>query len=154
MFLNDHRGHILFQLLPTIDQSSKFSVWWSRSLWCDLDLTFHSFFHYLSFIHLLADQIEPINICQWLYAFRLMLGQVLLPSILVPIATSTIPPFFKPQFKGYFNPLIDIISSLLLIPIKLCLPQSASHIPFYHYLCSLSSLSICKDPYLTCIFVC
>lgn len=116
--------------------------------------TFHSVFHYLSFIHLLADQIEPINICQWPYTFRLMLGKVLLPSILFSVSTSTIPPFFKPPFKGYFNPLIDIISSLLLIPIKLCLPQSASHIPFYHYLCSLSSLSICKVPYLTCIFVC
>lgn len=42
IFLNDYHGHILFQLLPTIYQSSK-PAWWSRSSSSSPDLTFHSF---------------------------------------------------------------------------------------------------------------
>lgn len=93
-------------MLPSIYQVPNPLVWWSRSSWFSPDLTFHSFSTTVLHASYSLIRLKPSTFLsdQCFLCFQTQSLEVLLPKILLPISTSTIPPFFKPQFKCYFNP--------------------------------------------------
>ena len=120
---------------------------WSRS-WCNPDLTFHSFSTIVSYllINLNASTFVSDII---LSSFQTQAWEVLSPRILLPIVTSTTVPFFKLQFKCYWNSS-DIISPVNSYKMKLML----EHLPYYSLsLCILSPLLISKKKKILFFFL-
>lgn len=69
IFLNDYHGHILLQLLATIFQVPN-SLCVDQDPY-DLALTFNSFSTTVLHTSYLLIKLNPLNICQWPYAFLL-----------------------------------------------------------------------------------
>lgn len=85
--------------------------------------------------------------------FRLRIGKFSHLEFSCPDLPAQFHHSLSPSSNATLIPLTDIISSLLLIPIKLCLSWSAYHITFYHYLCIFSPLLICRDP-ISYLYLC
>ena len=95
-----------FSCSPPLRKFQILCVGGSRASQPRHDLTFHSFSITVHTSYWLIKLNALIFVGDlMLSCFQTQAWEVLLHRIIVPICTSTVPPFFKAQIKCYFNPL-------------------------------------------------